>query len=147
MQTGPKASQQMLASPGPAGLLPLAAGCWDDLQVSRGSPTPSGGTASADRQRSHCPLSHRSKVQVDDRNNREAANRFCLRLQTGSSPCTWSQLHPDDPPTLLDIQEPEHKAALLTAIASVPLSLSQWSQLQIATAYLKGLPNISTCLD
>lgn len=50
-------------------------------------------------------------------------------LQAGSFPHTWSHVLP----TLL-----ECKAGLLTATASVPLSPSQWSQLQIAAAHLGG---------
>lgn len=117
--------------------LPFAASCWDDLQVPRGSPTPSGGTASADGQRSHCPLSPWSKAQAWW-HEQERSCRSALRLQAGSSPRTWSQLHPEDPPMLLNRQDPEHKAVLLTATATMPLSPSQWSQLQIAAAHLKG---------
>lgn len=110
VQMEPEAGQQMLASPGPAGLLPLAAGCWDGQQVPRGSPTHSGGTASADGQHSYCPLSPWSKVQADDRNREEAADQFCSGPQDVSSPCTWSHLHPEDSPTLLNTQEPKQRS-------------------------------------
>lgn len=56
-------------------------------------------------------------------------DQLCSGLQAGSSPYTWSHVLP----TLL-----ECRAKLLTATASVPLSPSQWSQLQIAAAHLEG---------